>query len=695
MKTIVRFTIAAVFLALITGFIGLRAVLAQDAATLDVADFLDLEQVADPRVSPDGRLVIYTRSWVDQQADEWASALWMVNADGTRNRFLVEGSNARWSPDGQRILFVAKGDNDKPQIFVRWMDAEGAVSQVTRLTFTPHAPKWSPDGTQIAFVAIVPAKEKWDIQMPAPPEGAKWTEAPRVVDRLHYRQDRVGYTEPGFSHLFVVSSDAGTPRQLTEGEWHVGAQFDGLFRSAGYDWMPDGTAIVFDGFNDPNGDLSYERSDIYSVDVGSRGLTTLTNEPGFWTSPTISGDGRRIAYLGYGVSNVTHKMPRLFVMDGDGANAALLTGDFDRPPASPIWSPDDRGIYFTAQDEGYQQVFFTSTNGETRAITSGRHVVNLRSANRDGSVAVGIKRTFTEPGDVFSFALNGDGEHKQLTSVNSDLLADKQLGAHEEIWFESADGTRVHGWVIKPPDFDATKSYPLLFEIHGGPFAAYTGRFVFDFQAFAANGFVVLYTNPRGSTGYGEAFSQAIDHAYPSVDYDDLMAGVDAVVDGGYIDTNRMYVGGCSGGGVLSSWVIGHTDRFAAAAVRCPVSNWMSMAGQSDIPYFTHSFFEKPFWEDPEQWLHHSSVMYAGNVTTPTLVMTGILDLRTPMPQSEEYYAALKMSGVPTKLLRFNDEFHGTGSKPSNHLRTMLYMMSWYNEHSLGDDSETSAGPNN
>ena len=696
MKSIARFAITGVFLALIIGLTGEGTVLAQDGATLEAADFLDFEQVADPQVSPDGRSVIYTRRWIDQQADEWASALWMVNSDGTRNRFLVEGSNARWSPDGQRILFIAKGDNDKPQVFVRWMDAEGAVSQVTRLTHRPHAPKWSPDASQIAFVAIVPSKVKWDIPMPAPPEGAKWTAAPRLVDRLHYRQDRVGYTEPGFSHLFVVSSDAGTPRQLTEGEWHVGAQFDGLFNGAGYNWMPDGSAIVFDGFDDPDGDFSYRRSDIYSVDVGSRELTTLTSEPGFWVAPNVSGDGRRIAYVGFGVSTGSYEMPRLFIMDSDGGSARLLAGDFDREPAvALIWSPDDRGVYFTAQDEGYQQVFFTSTDGETRAVTSGKHVVNLRSASRDGSVAVGIRRTSTEPGDVFSFALNGDGEHHQLTSVNSDLLADKQLGAHEEIWFESADGTRVHGWVVKPPDFDATKSYPLLFEIHGGPFAAYDGRFNFRNQTFAANGFVVLYTNPRGSTGYGEEFSQGIDHAYPSVDYDDLMAGVDAVIDAGSIDTNRLYVGGCSGGGILSSWVIGHTTRFAAAAVRCPVTNWMSMAGQTDIPYFTHSFFEKPFWEDPERWLHYSPVMYVGNVTTPTLIMTGVRDLRTPMPQSEEYYAALKMRGVPTKLLRFNDEFHGTGSKPSNAMRTMLYMMSWYNEHSLGDDSETEPGPNN
>jgi dipeptidyl aminopeptidase/acylaminoacyl peptidase len=202
------------------------------------------------------------------------------------------------------------------------------------------------------------------------------------------------------------------------------------------------------------------------------------------------------------------------------------------------------------------------------------------------------------------------------------------------------------------------------------------------YQNFAANGFVVLYTNPRGSTGYGSAFGNAIFQNYPGPDYDDLMAAVDATIAKGYIDTDRMYVGGCSGGGVLSSWVIGHTDRFAAAAVRCPVINWLSFAGQTDIPLFTHAWFPKPFWEDPKPWLEHSSLMYVGNVKTPTLLMTGELDLRTPMPQTEEYYAALKMRGVPAALLRFEGEYHGTSSKPSNWMRTQLYMMSWYGQWS-------------
>ena len=655
---------------------------------LSVSDYLDFEQVMDPQISPDGSQIIYTRRWVDQKSDRWSTALWIMDADGVRHRFLQNGSNARWSPDGSRILFITSGDNDKPQIFVRWMDDEGAVSQITRIDVTPSSPEWSPDGSQIAFVAIVPAKDNWSIDLPVAPEGATWSKPPRILDRLHYRQDRVGFQDPGFSHLFVVPDESGRARQLTDGEWHVGAQFDGLFDGAGLSWMPDGGSIVFDGWNEPGWDLAYRRSHIYVIEIDSTDITQLTDEVGFWTAPEVSADGRQIAYTGYPATEATYELPRVHVMNSDGSDARQVNDDFERPVGNMIWASNNRGVYFTGQDEGYVNVFYMGLNGDVRTVTEGQHSMTLNSMNRNGNVGVGIGASFYEPGDVVSYSLSGRGSPQQLTTVNDDLLANKSLGHHEEIRFEASDGNQAHGWIVKPPDFDPEKAHPLLMEIHGGPFAMYRGAFNFQYQVFAANGFVVLYTNPRGSTGYGEAFTQAIDHAYPSVDYLDLIGGVDATIAQGYIDEKRLYVGGCSGGGVLSSWVIGHTDRFAAAAVRCPVSNWLSMAGTTDVPGFTYSFFQKPFWEDPTDWLHHSSLMHVGKVNTPTAVMTGEQDLRTPMAQSEEYYAALKMRGIPSRLLRFNDQYHGTGTKPSNYMRTMLYMMSWYNMYTL--DGEVS-----
>jgi dipeptidyl aminopeptidase/acylaminoacyl peptidase len=374
----------------------------------------------------------------------------------------------------------------------------------------------------------------------------------------------------------------------------------------------------------------------------------------------------------------------LYVIGIDGSNPRKISGDYDRDPVNIRWAPDGSGIYFDAEDRGSRNVqFATLAGGGVKPVTSGTHVLtfdSLASASRD-LAAAGTSADPEHPQDVVRYSLRQPQQIAKLTDVNADVLQGKGIGKTEEIWYTSSGNTKVQGWIVKPPSFDPSKKYPLILEIHGGPFSMYSVAFNYMFQNFAANNFVVLYTNPRGSTGYGSAFSNGIDHNYPGPDYDDLMAGVDAVVAKGNVDTSRMYVSGCSGGGVLSSWVIGHTDRFAAAAVRCPVIDWISMAGHTDVPLFTYSFFAKPFWDDPSDWLSHSSLMTVGKVTTPTLLMTGVLDRRTPMPQTEEYYSALKVKGVPTKLLQFNEEYHGTGSRPSNYIRTQLYMMAWFRQY--------------
>jgi dipeptidyl aminopeptidase/acylaminoacyl peptidase len=357
-----------------------------------------------------------------------------------------------------------------------------------------------------------------------------------------------------------------------------------------------------------------------------------------------------------------------------------ISGDFDRDPINLRWAPDGSGLYFDADDHGTRNVQFASIVGGVKPVTTGKRMLTFDSVSKD-LIAAGTSADLDHPQDIVRVNLKAPGQIVKLTDVNGDVLQGKQLAKIEELSYSSSGNAKVQGWIVKPPTFDASKKYPLILEIHGGPFGNYNVGFNYMFQNFAANGFVVLYVNPRGSTGYGSDFINGIDHNYPGPDYDDLMAGVDAVVGKGFIDTSRLYVSGCSGGGVLSSWVIGHTDRFAAAAVRCPVIDWMSMAGETDIPLFTYSFFKKPFWEDPSDWLAHSSLMSVGKVTTPTLLMTGVLDRRTPMPQTEEYYAALKVKGVPVKLLQFNEEYHGTGSKPSNYIRTQLYMMSWFNKY--------------
>ena len=653
---------------------------------LTVNRYLDYETVSQPKVSPDGSQVLWSRSSVDKMKDVFESALWLMNADGTKQRFLVKGSNAVWSPDGTRIAYLAEGEPGGNQIWVRYMDAEGATTQITREQRPPANLKWSPDGKSIGFSLFVPAKEDWKIDLPTAPTGSSWTKAPRLVESLHYRADRQGWMDPGNTHLFVVPATGGTPRQITKGEWNVGARGTGLPGSVGWDWLPDGQAVVVEGNDDPKAEMQRLRSDIYRVEIATGAKRRLTDGAGFWTNPQVSPDGKLIAYLGRSNPEDTYRTSVLHTMNLDGTGATARTQTLDRDPSSVSWAPDSRGLYFTAEDQGTSNLYQVALGSAPKQMTNGVHMLTQASIAKTGT-GFAVRSHYSAPPDIVRFDLRRPAVLTQLTEVNADLLTGTKLGEVEEVWYPSSGGARIHGWIVKPPSFDPSKKYPLIMEIHGGPHGMYNVGFSYMYQNFAANGFVVLYTNPRGSTGYGSTFGNAINKAYPSVDYDDLIAGVDTVVGRGYIDTNAMYVGGCSGGGVLSSWVISHTDRFAAAAVRCPVINWMSFAGNTDIPLFTFNWFEKPFWEDPTAWLKQSSLMHVKKVKTPVLLMTGVLDLRTPMPETEQYYVALKMVGVPVAMLRFENEWHGTSSRPSNFMRTQLYMMSWYRRWTKGQQA--------
>jgi dipeptidyl aminopeptidase/acylaminoacyl peptidase len=268
------------------------------------------------------------------------------------------------------------------------------------------------------------------------------------------------------------------------------------------------------------------------------------------------------------------------------------------------------------------------------------------------------------------------------------VLAGKKLGEVHEMWYTSPDGTKVQGWYITPPDFDPARKYAMQLHIHGGPHSMYGVGFNFGWQEHAANDYVVLYTNPRGSTGYGSAFGNAIMRSYPGKDYDDLMAGVDTLLAKGFVDQQNMFVTGCSGGGVLTAWIVGKTDRFAAASANCPVIDWLSFVGTTDGASWYYNFEKLP-WEDPSEHIKRSPLTYVGNVKTPTMLMTGVNDLRTPMPQTEQFYSALKLLKVPSAMVRFNDEWHGTTSNPSNFMRTQLYLRYWFDKYKRGDKRMT------
>lgn len=648
-------------------------VAAQDEpdGTLKLETYLDWEWVGNPQLSPDGSEVLYTRTLVDKVNDRRASSVWIMNADGSKKRFLVDGSSPQWSPDGTRIAFTAEGEPGGSQVFVRWMDDEGLVTQVTRVQKSPSNVEWSPDGTRIAFTMTVPSDDPWPVSLPGRPEGAKWTDAPKVVDRLWYRRDRRGYVDEGYTHLFVVPAEGGTARQLTDGDWN----------HQGVAWAPDGEEILFTSLRVEDAEHEWRQSDIYSVQVATGAVTRLTDRSGPDGSPLPSPDGRLVAYTGNDLTTDTYITRKLYVMNRDGSGSRMISQGFDRQPSGLVWAADGSGLYMNARSEGTSNLYFASVDGGVTPVTEGTHMLSVTSIEDDQ--AVGTLTDFHNPGDVVTFALDAPNDMTRLTRVNDDVLGGVALGEVEEIWYQSVDDFDIQGWIIKPPDFDPSRKHPLILVIHGGPHGMYNVGFNFAWQNHAANGYVVLYTNPRGSSGYGSAFGNSIKNAYPGKDFDDLMAGVDLVIEQGYVDEDNMFVYGCSGGGVLTSWVVGHTNRFAAASANCPVTNWLSFVGTTDGAGWYRNFEKFP-WDDPSEHLRRSPLMYVGNVSTPTMLMTGEGDLRTPMPQTEEYYQALRVLKVPTVMVRFKNEWHGTSSMPSNFLRTQIYLREWFAKHRRG-----------
>ncbi len=642
---------------------------AQDTKTLQLEHFLDFEFVSDPKIAPDGKSIVYTRQWIDKVNDTRVSDLWIMDADGSRNRFFTRGAGAAWSPDGSRIAFIARGEPTGSQIFIKYKDLEGAT-QITRVEKSPNNMSWSPDGKHIAFTMIVPKKDPWPVKLPGKPAGAKWTEEPRFINNLVYRRDRIGFLEEGYVHVFVVPADGGTPRQVTSGDWDHGAN--------GISWTPDGREILFSSLRIPEAEYAYRESDIYAVNVQNGNIRQLSTRKGPDNSPIVSPDGKFVAYTGYDWTDDTFIENKLYVMDISGANPRELAAGLDRSPQNILWAKDNSGVYFGAEDRGSRNLYFAPLRGAHRQVTTGTHMLAVSDINAAGQ-AVGTLTDFQNPADIASFSVSNPAV-KKLTQVNADILQGVTLGQVEEIWYTSTGNFRIQGWLVKPPAFDPAKKYPLILVIHGGPHAMYNVSFNFSWQHHASEGYVVLYTNPRGSSGYGSAFGNAIKNDYPNKDYDDLMNGVDEAIKKGYIDEKNLFVYGGSGGGVLTSWIVGHTDRFAAASVNFPVINWLSFVGNTDGVSWYRNFAKLP-WEDPSEHLRRSPLMYVGNVKTPTMLMCGVEDLRTPISQTEEYYQALKVQKVPTVMIRFNEEFHGTGSKPSNYLRTQLYLYHWFRRY--------------
>ena len=649
---------------------------AQSAKLLDKETFMEMESIGAPAISPNGRQIVFARTWIDKMKDQSRSNLWIVEVDGSRVRELTRGSwrdsSPVWAPDAKRIAFLSDRDGTN-QLHVMYLDT-GEVAQLTHLQRAPSGLQWSPDGKQIAFTQTIPDEDPiLRVELPKRPRGAEWARGATIVDRLTWARDGTGPVEKGYSHIFVVDAVlGGTPRQITEGK----------FNHSDPDWSADGQTIYFSGLRKPDAEYLRNDTELYAVDLKTLQIRTLTDRSGPDGNPTVSPDGRWIAYTGYDDKDFTSHLSSLYLLDTKGGGKRLLAGQLNNSPGDVTWAPDGSGVYFTVAEKGSDSIYFAALKGEPRKISGDeRHTLGGLSIADNGQVAT-VRATPSDPGVLATFRIDAAANHstwKTLVDVNEDVLAGVKLGEMEELWYTSKDGLKVQGWLIKPANFQPGRKYPMVLWIHGGPWSMYDVGFNWAFQNFAANGYAVLYTNPRGSTGYGQEFVNGIQHSYPGKDYDDLMAGVDAAIAKGFVDERNLFVCGGSGGGVLTAWIVGHTDRFAAAVSMRPVINWHSFVGTTDGPSWYRQFQKYP-WEDPMEYAVRSPLHYVGNVKTPTMVMTGEADLRTPMAQSEEFYRALKLLKKETLLVRMPEEFHGW-RRPSRRLLQQLYLMAWFDKH--------------
>ncbi|HTB11571.1 MAG TPA: S9 family peptidase [Bryobacteraceae bacterium] len=645
----------------------------------------EMRSVGDPQITRDGKSVIYVLGFNDKMSDQKLSNLWMVSSDGKDNRPLTSGafrdSSPRISPDGARIAYLSNRSG-KVQIHVRWLDGS-QEAQITDLQQAPGNIEWSPDGKWIGYTARVPSKPDWSVRLPEKPNGAKWADPPIVITKLRWTADGQGILQPGYTHVFAVPASGGAPKQITNGDYNHGGGAGG-----GFAWSSDGKSIYVATNRIPDADYALEGGDIYAYSVDGGSVKQLTDRKGPDTDPVPGPGGKKIAYIGHDWKFQSYTVNHLYLMDADGKNSKNITASLDRDVRSPHWSWDGKTIYFLVEDHGNTQLYSADPeSGAVKAVTDGVQQLGAGGGGEgftlaNNSMIATVRSTPNEPGDVVVLPGYRQAAPARLTQVNESLLSQYQLGPVEELTFDSFDGKNMQGWIIKPPNFDPSKKYPFILDIHGGPHAMDGVSFKHEFQIQAAHGYVVLYLNPRGSTGYGEEFGNIIHTHYPGDDYKDLMIGVDKMVEKGYIDPKKLCVTGGSGGGLLTAWTIGHTDRFAAAVSQYPVTDWITQAGTADGGYTHAALWMKTLpWDDPKQFIEHSPIFFAKNFKTPTMVITGEADRRTPIAESEELYFALKAQKVPAVLVRVPDESHGIRGHNSHYIDKIEYILAWMEKY--------------
>ncbi len=643
------------------------------------ADVFDLEYADNPRISPDGRWIAYVRVSADIMSDRFRRSIWLVDANGGSHRPLVQGQGGYgspvWAPNGRAVAYVANEESGA-EVRVFYLDTQRSAI-IARAPGGADNLTWSPDGRTLAFQSFVEEAGNDPAAMPPQPEGAEWAEPARVINGLVYRADGAGYLPNGYSQIFVVPADGGTPRQLT----YQARNHDGRLS-----WSPDGRRLVFAANAEEGWEYDPVESDVYALDIESGAITRLTTRDGPEDSPILSPNGRQLAYVGFDDRRQGYQVAELYVANADGSHPRSITSPFDRDVVNPQWAGNG-AIYFLFEDQGVTKLGRISPSGGRvttvlsnvggtdlgRPYTSGAYSVN--SSGRYAATTTSP----TRPGDLVTN--NG----RRLTSLNEDLFAGKDIQTAEHIRVtSSADQRPVDAWIVRPPNFDPSREYPLLLEIHGGPFAAYGPVFSAEVQQYAAAGYIVVYANPRGSTSYGGEFGNLIHHNYPSQDYDDLMSVVDAVIARGNVDEDRLFVTGGSGGGLLTAWIVGSTNRFRAAMVQKPVINWTSFTLTADAyNFFAPYWFGEMPWEDGAQarYWARSPLSRVGNVTTPTAVMVGEEDYRTPVSEAEQFYQALRLRHVETRLIRIPGSPHDIAFRPTGMIAKVRNTLAWFAEH--------------
>ncbi len=658
-------------------------------AHFHLKQIFDLQWAADPRIAPDGRHVVFVRSGYDIMNDADRHSLWIVDSDGPNLRPLTppdeNAVSPRFSPDGKRLIYAVIHKDDAghktAEIRMRWLRGGDSA----RLATLPHPPSemaFSPDGKRIAFAMFVDDPPQRSIaNLPSPPKGANWGPPIKQIDRLVYRFNDRGYLPHGRVHLFVMTADGGTPKQITSGDVDDGGSLA---------WTPDGKTLIFSANRHDDAEYQPLNSEVYAVPADGGEVHALTDRFGPDADAVVSPDGKRIAYVGFDDHKQGYQVRQLYVMNRDGLGKRVVTGGFDRSIGNIHWGRRGDGVYFQYDDQGITYVGYAALNGKVRSVVENVGGLDLGRPYAGGQYTLTARAgriAFTltspqHPADVAVVDARGGKVHR-LTDLNAGLFEQVELGTLEKIHFDSRfDKRQIEGWILKPPGFDANRKYPLVLEIHGGPFANYGPRFSAEDQLYAAAGYVVLYINPRGSTSYGEAFGNLINHDYPNHDFDDLMTAVDTVVAKGYVDPQRLFVTGGSGGGVLTAWIVGHTDRFRAAVVAKPVINWYSWVLTSDLPSFgTQYWFTGMPWDHLENYMRRSPISYAGHVKTPTMVMTGEVDYRTPSSDAEQFYEALKLRKIPAMMIRIPDASHEIAEKPSNMMAKVGYVLGWFERY--------------